>query len=110
MKVSEIPNDADGDAIRRVFDHGSDPMRPMKVDFHVAMPNEKNGRAFAEIVASRGYEPDLSFDQELQEWTCSCSRTMLLEYDALLKCQKELDEISAPFDGFSDGWGTFGNE
>jgi hypothetical protein len=34
---------------------------------------------------------------------------MLLDYDSVIAAQAELDRVSGPFGGYSDGWGTFGN-
>jgi hypothetical protein len=81
----------------------------MQVDFAVAVPNQAAGLKIAEIVSDRGYTPDVSFDDEDEAWTCYCSKTMLVEYDAIVAVQRELAVISEPFDSFPDGWGTFGN-
>ncbi|MCG8435309.1 MAG: ribonuclease E inhibitor RraB [Gammaproteobacteria bacterium] len=34
------PNDADGDALRRIAADGSDMTKPMEVDYHVAAPDQ----------------------------------------------------------------------
>jgi len=81
----------------------------MKIDFHIAVPDEQSGRKIADAAKVKNYDAKLDRDEETGDWTCSCSRTMLLAYDALLQAQEELDAISAPFGGFTDGWGTFGN-
>ena len=49
------PNDADGDALQRVADHGSDMSQPMSIDFCVAIPDEISGKAVAEVATSSGY-------------------------------------------------------
>jgi len=110
MKTPEIPNDADGDAMRRVIEHGSDLSRPMEVDFHIAAPNEEAARKIAAAASMQTFETKCSADVEGGKWTCSCSRIMLLVYDDLLRIQKVLDLLSQPFGGYVDGWGTFGNK
>jgi hypothetical protein len=34
---------------------------------------------------------------------------MVATYDAVTAIQIELTDLSAPYDGFLDGWGTLGN-
>jgi hypothetical protein len=105
----DYPQDADGDALRRVARDGSDMSRAMDIDFAVAVPNEESGLAIAEIVRARGYRPDVSRDDESGDWTCYCTRSMVPTYDAIIAVQNELDALVKPLGGYSDGWGTFGN-
>lgn len=109
MNTPNITDDADGDAMRRVIQSGSDILRPMVVDFHVAVPNEEAGRRVVVAATEKMFEAKLYCDEESVRWTCSCSRAMLLEYKALLRAQAQLDLLSTPFGGYADGWGTFGN-
>jgi regulator of RNase E activity RraB len=110
MKDSEIPNDADGDTMRRVIAGGSDISRPMKIDFHIAAPNEEAAEKIASVVKQRGFEMDSYYDRDRGGLTCSCSRTMILSHSGLLHVQEELSELSGPHGGHTDGWGTFGNK
>ena len=87
----------------------ADLSRPMVIDFFVAVPNEKKGIKVKEIVEKYGFEAKLSLDKEENEWTCYCTKEMLLEHTELLNTQAELNKLSKPFKGYSDGWGTFGN-
>jgi hypothetical protein len=105
----DYPDDADGDALRRLAEDGSDLSQPMDVDFAVAVPDEKAGHALARLAASRGYRPELSQDEETGEWTCSCTRSMAASYEALIAAQAELDVLAGPLGGYADGWGSFGN-
>jgi pterin-4a-carbinolamine dehydratase/regulator of RNase E activity RraB len=104
-----LPDDPDGDALRRLFDEGSDPNQPMAIDFHVAAPSEAAARRIAAAVAARDYRTQVHLDEETQRWTCWCTRTMLAQYAAIVACQAELDVIGRAEDGRADGWGTFGN-
>jgi hypothetical protein len=103
------PDDADGDALRRVASDGNDMSRPMDIDFAVAVPDESAAQRVAEVVAGHGYTPQVCEDDEDESWTVLCTRRMLATYEGVLAAQRELDELSRPLDGFSDGWGTFGN-
>jgi hypothetical protein len=39
---------------------------------------------------------------------CYCSKNIMLDYNEIISIQEQLNEISRPFGGYSDGWGTFG--
>jgi hypothetical protein len=105
----DYPDDADGDALRRLASDGSDLSQPMDIDFAVAVPDEETGKAVVLLAAARGYRPAVSQDDETGEWTCNCSRLMVPSYEALLAAQAELDELARSVGGYVDGWGSFGN-
>lgn len=60
----DLPNDSDGDALRRLIKHGSDLSKPMKIDFAMDVPDDSSGSAFASIVIQKGFKPELSQDEE----------------------------------------------
>jgi hypothetical protein len=106
--MSDYPNDADGDALRRVATD-SDMSRPMAIDFMVAVPDEQSGRAVAEAAQARGYATSVKRDEPSGGWTCYCTKSMLATHAGVLDAQAELDRVAQPHGGHSDGWGTFGN-
>ena len=109
------PNDADGDALRRVASD-NDLSRPMTVDFHIAAPDQATAERIASATYALGYRCAV-YDSaenatELEDasgWTCQCSTRMLLTYSAVIAIQAELHLVADPLGGFVDGWGTFGN-
>jgi hypothetical protein len=103
------PNDADGDALQRVADHGSNMSQPMSIDFCVAVPNELAGKAVAEVVTAKGYVTKVVKDHVATSWTCYCTKEMVATYNAVIAAQAELDELSKPFGGYIFGWVTGGN-
>jgi len=107
---NDFPNDSDGDALRGVASHGSDMSKPMLIDFQVAVPSELAGESLGEVAKKLGYLVSV-YDSEKCKlpWTCECSTRMLATYDGVMAIQRELAELSKPFGGFPDGWGTFGN-
>jgi hypothetical protein len=56
-----------------------------------------------------GYCTEVVHDEEDDPWDCYCTKTMLPTYDGVVGAERELDELSRPFGGHSDGWGTSGN-
>lgn len=107
--VSILPDDADGDALRRVEEGGSDLSKPMTIDFFVAVPGESSGQAVAEAAEAAGFETEVDQDDESGEWTCYCTRFMPATYEGVVRAQEELRQLAAPHGGVPDGWETAGN-
>jgi hypothetical protein len=103
------PYDADGDALRRVAASGADTSRPMEIDFVVEVPDREAGEAVARRAECTGYRTEVIYDEEGDAWDCFCRKTMVPTHDGVVAAQLELDEISRPFGGRSDGWGTTGD-
>jgi hypothetical protein len=103
------PQDADGDALRRVVDSGADMSRPMIIDFSVTVPDERTARHVAELVEAHGFDPSISENDGSASWSVHCSKSMLATYDGVVAVQAELEVLVTPHGGFCDGWGTFGN-
>jgi hypothetical protein len=83
--------------------------RSIAIDFFVAVPNRAAGGAIAKAAALHGYHTKVVHDEEVDEWTCYCIKTMLPVYDEIVSSQRELDELTRPLGGYSDGWGTAGD-
>jgi hypothetical protein len=103
------PNDADGDALRKVAATGADMGQPMVIEYSIAAPDELTAKRIAEVVCPRGYDPSIAHDAESNSWTVYCSRSMLVTYDGIVRAQRELNAWVKPYGGECDGWGTFGN-
>jgi regulator of RNase E activity RraB len=108
--TTDFPNDSDGGTLRGVLEDGSDMAKPMFIDFQVAMPTEESANALADRARKLGYRTSVYDSPECRlPWTCQCSTRMLATYAGVIAIQAELAALSAPFGGFTDGWGTFGN-
>ncbi len=104
-----IPNDADGDAMRRVIADGADLTRPMRIDFQIDCPDLASARAIGARVPRDEFEISVYQNSEHTRATCECSRDMLLEHSELVRIQARLSSIARPFGGSCAAWGTFGN-
>ncbi len=107
--MQQYPNDATGDALRRVADDGHDMGKPMKLDFAVAVSEEAAGRLVAQAAIARGYSPRVARDDLDGSWTVYCTKLMLATHESITAAEAELDALAKPFGGYGDGWGTFGN-
>jgi regulator of RNase E activity RraB len=102
-----FPNDADGDALRSLYKEGLDFKKQHSVEFFVAAKDKDTADRLANVLKNEGYNCFLEEDDETGEWSCCCSKKMLLDYQTIVNVQNELDRISKPLGGFSDGWGVF---
>lgn len=82
---------------------------PMVIDFFVAVPNTEAAASVSDLAAAKGYTARTDFDKESNTWTVVCSRRMIPAYAAIVDAQAELDALSKPHSGMSDGWGSLGN-
>lgn len=117
--AEESQADIDAEVLQMIAADGHDMSAPMDVEFHVAAPTEEAAKEIAAAAEQKGFGTEINFDdgsddpeqedEVTEPWTCTCLKTMLLEHDAVVGAQSELDEIARPLGGYSDGWGTFGN-
>ena len=104
------PDDADGDALQRLADEGSDMSRPMTIDFVVSISDMSKARSIAQLVAEHGYQTDIHLDDEGGSIDIYCTKRMVATYDGVVACQTELTQLCKPFGVVCDSWGTYGNE
>ncbi|MBT2684665.1 ribonuclease E inhibitor RraB [Bacillus sp. ISL-37] len=105
--MMKFPNDADGEALRSLFNEGVSFKKPQPVEFFIAVPDKATGEKLLPVLKEEGFHGLLEQDDETDEWACSCSKRMLLNHSELKKVQEKLDKISKPYGGHSDGWGVF---
>ena len=103
------PDDADGDALRRVEAGGADMTRPMRIEFTIEVSDLALAKSIAELVSSHGYEPDIIVSDEDGSLSVCCAKMMLATYDGVVSGQAELTRLCKPFGVICDSWGTFGN-
>lgn len=104
------PNDPTGDALREIADGGSDMSLPMEIEFHIFAKDQASGDAVSTAMRAAGLDTEVWCDEETNQWTCTCYKTMLATYDGILETEAMLTRICEPLGGTPDGWGTYGNE
>lgn len=100
----ELPNDRDGRALKQLQDAGYDLNEPVHIDFVIVLPNETAAFTTGSVVSLRGYLYRIEMDEDYQEYLCYCTRCMIPEYQAIVDCQSDLDQLVRPFGGYADGW------
>lgn len=107
---TDYPNDADGDALRRVAADGSDMTKPMSVDFHVSVPSRQNAEAVVSAAGQLGFATRIwDYEEGDEDWTAECTKTMIATYKAVVETQRSLTELAGPHGGSCNEWGTLGN-
>ena len=107
--ATDYPDDADGDALRRVAADGADMSKPMDIDFFIAASDEATAKVVADKAAELGYRTEICFEDDVgsvDPWTCGCTKAMVPTYQAVIAAQAELDAIARPLGTYTDGWGT----
>ena len=107
--MAEYPDDADGNALRNVKEHGSNMDEPMNIEFSIDVPSKDAGIAVAERVATLGYEPDLYYDDQSDRWSVYCGKQMIANYENVIRGQLELNKIAVEHESNCDGWVAGGN-
>lgn len=108
--MNTYPNDATGDALKRMENDGSDLSMPMEFDFCIGLPSETAGTKMTKQIESLGFDVNVEKDDKTQEWTCYCTKTIIPTYDEVSGIEKQLSLVAKPYGGYSDGFGSYGNE
>lgn len=107
--MNVFPDDETGNVLRDFQKNGFDLSKPMDIDFFVAVPSRPSGEKVALQARALGYVVSVEQDDDTKEWTCYCTKRMVPDYHKIVSIEDELMAISKPFDGFADGFGTYGN-
>ncbi len=105
--ATEYPDDADGDALRRVAATGSNMSKPMDIDFQIIALDEATANRVADGTRKLGYRAQV-YAAQCDSWNCQCTKAMIPTYPSLRAAQIELDAIARPLGASADGWGTYG--
>lgn len=118
--MTTYPDDVDGAVLADLAAEGVDLRKVLTIEFFVAVPNEASAKKAAEAMSEAGYESQIiydegepDFDPETDEenefgpsWTVYANIRMIPEYNEVMRIQSELDRITRPSGGKSDGWGV----
>ena len=103
------PNDANGDALRRMEAQGDDLTKPRNIDFTVVFVDASSAEQFAEhfrvlgqkvSVALTGTDPAFPWDVVVVEH-------MVPSYDGITSFENLLQSVADGWGGHNDGWGCF---
>lgn len=100
-----FPDDASGDAFRRLVDAGDDLTQPRMVDFCFAFAERRQALAFAEDIDDRDVEVCICYYEERYMWQAIVKRYMVPTYQDITAIESALGARAEHVGGEPDGWG-----
>ncbi len=107
--IDFLPDDATGNALRQFLMQGSSLHRPMSIDFFAQVPSEDAGSLVARDVRYLGFDASVEYDEETNQWTCYCTKSIVPRYETVVRIEKQIDSIAQRYGGRIDGFGSYGN-
>jgi hypothetical protein len=103
------PNDANGDALRRMEAQGDDLTRPRNIDFTVAFADASSAERFAEHFRALGHTVSVELTESNQDfpWDVVVVQHMVPSYDGITNFENLLQSVADGWGGHNDGWGCF---
>ena len=103
------PNDANGDALRRMEAEGDDLNRPRNIDFTVVFADQISAERFAGHFRGLGHEASVELTKTNQDypWDVVVVQHMVPSYDGIGNFEKLLESVAWGWGGHNDGWGCF---
>ncbi len=106
MTESELPDDADGAALKRLADDGVSLGESREVDFSIWLNDREEAYRVQQLLDGKGYRFRVYQVRMSGRWSIDCTRVVRLGYEAIVAAQNELNADLAPLGLVCDGWGT----
>lgn len=105
----EYPNNANGDALRRMEAEGDDLSHPRNIEFTVVFPNEKTAAMFANHFRELGFVVSAELTGTVQDfpWDVIVVNHMVPTYEGIKGFEDSLQQVADSLGGHNDGWGCF---
>jgi hypothetical protein len=105
----EYPDDANGDAIRRMLAAGDNLTCPRDIEFTVVFPNGNVAEQFARHFRTLGYAASIEFAETVEElpWDVIIVKNMEPSHSEIGSFEEALQSVASPLGGRNDGWGCF---
>ena len=103
-----LPNDENGDILRKMIGRGDDLSKSRKIDFYFAFPEEHQARNFAQQVRlTSGLACEAARYEERDMWEATVTGDMVPSHREITEFENSLDQIAQSYGGEADGWGCF---
>lgn len=104
-----IPDDDNGDVLRRMVAKGDDLTQPRNIDFSVLFADQSSAEKFAEHFRSLGYKVSLKGDYPKPDfsWDVTVVRHMPATHEGIADFENFLQSVADRWGGRNDGWGCF---
>jgi hypothetical protein len=103
------PNDANGDALRRMEAQGDDLTKPRNIDFTVVFANASSAEQFAAHFRALGHQVSVELTKTNQDfpWDVVVVHHMVPSHDGITNFENLLQSVAEGWGGHNDGWGCF---
>ena len=104
-----IPDDDNGDVLRRMVAKGDDLTRPRNIDFSVLFADQSSAEKFAEHFRSLGYDVSVKggYPKPDSSWDVTVVRRMPASHEGITDLENLLQSVADRWGGRNDGWGCF---
>ena len=104
-----FPNDATGDALRRMEAQGDDLTKPRNIDFTVVFADSSSAEHFAEHFRGLGHKVSVEPTETDKDfpWDVLVVQQMVPSYDAITDFEDLLQSVADGWGGHNNGWGCF---
>ena len=107
--MSEFPDDADGDVLRRLEEAGFDFTKAYDVDFYCYANDESTAKQILKKSEQIGYVSKIFVDEEdenkSKQYSVYMSVNIKITYAEVMRRQTELDGWLSDYNTRCDGWG-----
>lgn len=104
-----LPNDPNGDALRRMEAEGDDLTKPRNVDFNVVFPDGNSAEGFAKHFRALGHKVSAEAGETNRDfpWDVVVVKRMAPSHDGITSFENLLQFAADRWGGHNDGWGCF---
>ena len=104
--MPQFPDDATGEVLRDMHQHGVDLSVPHLVEFALLFPDRKTAERCAAEVTKLGRFEVTVHKNNAKAFDVLAKRSMALDYNAISQEEVELATVASAFGGQLDGWGV----
>jgi hypothetical protein len=107
--IEHLPDDENGEILRRMRDEGEDLSVSREVEFSVIFSNGEIAQQFSEIIKRHGYGAEKEYVEYNRGhvWDVTVRRVMPLSHVGITDFENFLEGLAAARGGQMDGWGCF---
>ena len=106
-EMFKYPDDADGNALKRIADDGVDMTKPLTIEFQIAaVPDEAIANSVVNDIKKEGYSSKKDHDEADDEWLIICPIEIVPSYDNIVSTQQRLERLISSSNAQLVGWGV----
>jgi hypothetical protein len=101
-----IPNDANGDVLRRMVAAGDDLSKARDVEFHFVFDEERKAKMFAKTIEVASQARAEVTQDEQRGWSATVRTNFAPTHAKVSSLEAMLTQVAEKFEGKADGWGS----